>query len=190
MKLQTVSLQDAVLLQKMILNQLDVFTGRVELLEQGVNSECGPLCLGIDQEKRFVVLLSSLHEEDAILVKALGQLSWVVRHQPLLARLYSQRGVAPSKTPRVILISPSFSKAMHEAVAYVDFDLELYQYRVLELNHERVLLFDRILIPGRTVPSVQSSLPATAPPDPSRSVELTEAEKRFFEASSPTDLPA
>lgn len=188
MKLHRISLPDGAVLQKLVLAQLSDFTGRVELLDQGLSSESGPLCLGIDEERRFVLLISTVADDDAIFVKALGRLSWVVRHQSLLARLYAKREVESSKIPRVILIAPSFSTALREAAVFVGLDMELYQYRALELNNEKALLLDPILVSGRKI--IQPTVPIPAvPPDPSSHGQLTDAERDFFEEPPPKSLP-
>lgn len=181
-------MEDGDVLQKLILAQLSDFAGKTELLDQGLSSESGPLCLGMDEERRFVLLISTVREDDALFVKAVGQLGWIVRHQTLLARLYAKRGVDASKSPRILLIAPSFSTALSEAAAFVGLDIELHQYRALELNRETALLFDPVWIPERK--RSQPPAPVVAPPvDSASPAGLTDAERQFFEASPPKGQP-
>lgn len=189
MKLHRVSLHDPAVLQNMILTQLDDLTGGLELLESGLSSESGPLCLAIDQDRCFVLLISTLHEDDAILVRALGQIGWLNRHRSLLVQLFSKRGAESSQSPRVVLITPGFSSVFQEAVALTGLDIELYQYRVLEFEHQQTLLLDPVGVPRRRAgpPAVPVSV---IPPDPSSCIALTDAERNFFQGAFPKSLPA
>lgn len=188
MKLHRISLHDPAALQKMILTQLDDLTGELELLESGLSSESGPLCLAIDQDRRFVLLISTVQEDDAILVRALGQIGWLNRHQSLLVRLFSKRGMESSQSPRVVLIAPGFSSVFQEAVSLVGLDIELYQYRALEFERQQALLLDPVGIPRRRAGQPAVSVSAV-PSDPSSRIALTDAERNFFEGASPKSLP-
>jgi hypothetical protein len=187
MKLHRVFLQDNAVLQKMILAQLDDLGEEIELLESGLSSESGPLCLAIDEEGRFVLLIPTVQEDDAILVKALGQMSWLNRHQSLLARLFSKRGVESSQSPRVVLIAPGFSSVFQEAVAMTGLDIELYQYRALEFERQQTLLLDPVGVPRRRAGQPAASV-SVIPLDPSSRIALTDAERNFFEGASPKSL--
>jgi hypothetical protein len=188
MKLQRIVLQDNTVLQKLVLAQLQDLAGKVEALEEDFGSPSGPLCLGVEEERRFVLLISSVVEDDSILLKALGQLNWVVRHHSLLVRLFNKSGGEFSPSPRAILIAPSFSETLRETVPFIAFDIELYEYRAVELNHERALLLDPVLFSGRKMASPPASFsPVTK--DPSSKVQLTDTERKFFEGFFPRSLP-
>ena len=188
MKLNRISLPDNAALQKMILAQLDELPGGIELLESGLSSESGPLCLATDQERHFVLLISSVQEDDAILVKALGQIGWLNRHQTLLVRLFSKRGLESSRSTRLVIVAPAFSTVLQEAVALVGLDIELYQYRALEIERQQTLLLDPVWVPRRSAGQPNISVPGKSPNAPS-SMALTDAEQNFFESASPRSLP-
>ncbi len=188
MKLQRIFLQDNAVLQKLILAQLHELAGGIELLESGLSSESGPLCLGIDEERRFVLLISTVQEEDAMLVKALGQMSWLNRYQSLLARLFSKRGVESSQSPRAVLIAPAFSSVLQNAVALVGLDIELFQYRAVEFEQQTMLLFDPVWVLRRKAGQPAVSVSAN-PSDLSSRSALTDAERNFLENPSPKSLP-
>ena len=188
MKLHRISVQDNAVLQQLILAQLHELAGGIELLEPGLSSESGPLCLAMDEERRFVLLISSIQEEDVMLVQALGQMSWLNKHQSLLARLFSNRGLESSQSPRAVLIAPAFSSVIQDAVALVGLDIELYQYRALEFERQKTLLLDPVWVPRRKAAPPVVSVPAM-PLDPSSRTALTESERNFFEGASPKSLP-
>jgi len=188
MKLQRIVLQDNAALQKLVLAQLQDLAGKIELLEGDLGSPSGPLCLGVEEDRRFVLLISSIVEDDAILLKALGQLNWVVRHHSLLVRLFNKPGGEFSPSPRAILIAPSFSATLRETVPFIAFDIEFYEYRAVEWNHERALLLDPVLFSGRkmTTPTTSGSPDIK---DSSSKVQLTDTERKFFEGFFPRSLP-
>jgi len=188
MKLQRIILQDNTALQKLVLAQLQDLSGKIELLEEDLGSSSGPLCLGLDEERRFVVLISEIVEDDSLLLKALGQLNWVIRHYSLLVRLFHKPEGESLPSPRAILIAPSFSATLRETIPFIAFDIELYEYRAVEMNHERALLLDPVLSSGRkmTSPTASGSLD---PKVSSSKVHLTDTERKFFEGFFPKSLP-
>ncbi|HUK55316.1 MAG TPA: hypothetical protein VLY20_01505 [Nitrospiria bacterium] len=188
MKLQRIVLQDSAILQKLMLAQLGDFPGQIELLEENFNFETGSICIGIDKARRFVLLVPSLVENDAILLKALGQLSWLVRQHPLLVRIFSRPGAEFAPSPRAILVAPSFSATLREALAFIGIDIELYEYRAVELNQEQALLFDSVPIPDRKITAPIGSV-APRLQDPHSQVQLTDTERKFFEGFFPKSLP-
>ncbi|HTN42954.1 MAG TPA: hypothetical protein VMN77_04065 [Nitrospiria bacterium] len=188
MKLQRIVLQDNAALEKLLLAQLQDLGGKIDLLERELGSDAGPLCLGVDEERRFVLLIFSIAEDDALLIKTLGQLKWVIRHHPLLARLFNKPGVEFSPSPRAILVAPSFTTTLQESIAFIAFDIELYEYRAVELNHERALLLDPVSFTGRKSNSPAASV-SSASQDPSSKAQLTDTERKFFEGFFPKSLP-
>jgi hypothetical protein len=188
MKLHRISVQDNTVLQTMVLSQLQDLAGGIELLEPGLSSEAGPLCLAIDPERHFVLLIPVVHEEDALLVRALAQMSWVHRHQSLLVRLFPKRGLEPARPTRAVLIAPGFSAALQQAVSLINLDVELVQYRALEFGQQKMLMFEPVGVPRRkAVPAVAAA--PVLPLDSRSHMALSDAERDFFEGASPKSLP-
>ena len=189
MKLQPFTLRDKTLLGEMILKQLEGLKGQIELLEQALSSEYGPLCLGFDRDGRYVMLIFSIDEDDSMVVEALAQLGWMTRNRSLMERLYSRKWNPSSASPRIILIAPSFSRASQEAVGYIEPEIEFYRFRALEVNQEQVLLLDPVKRSEPLSPEPAPSQCATPLPGLT-AVELSKAERRFFEKPSRSSLPA
>jgi len=188
MKLHRISIQDGTVLKTMVLAQLQDLTGGIELLEPGLSSESGPLCLGIDQERHFVLLFPVIHEDDTLLVKALAQMSWLHRHQSLLVRLFPKREIDPARPSRSVLIAPGFSTAFQQAVSLINLNIEMVQYRALEIDQQKMLLFEPVGAPRRK--SAPAAAVSTVKPPGSRSrIALSDAERNFFEGASPKSLP-
>lgn len=188
MKLQRILLQDGALLQKLVLSQLHDLDGKIDLLDTHLSSEAGPLCLGIDEDRRFVLLISTVKEDDSILVKVLGQLNWVARYHSLLARAFSNPGGVPPPPPRAVLVAPSFSSVFKEAVTFLGLDIELHQFHALEFDRQMTLLFDPVRVSHRS--KAQPTISAPVRPTASSSqIELTDEERSFFEESVSKNLP-
>jgi hypothetical protein len=136
-----------------------------------------------------VLLVSTVQEDDSILVKALGQIGWLNRHQALLVRLFSKHGVESTQCARVVLVAPAFSSIMQEAVVSAGLDIELYQFHALEFERHQTLLLDSVGGGRRRAVQSAAFIPAM-PPDPSLGIALTEAERKFFEDASPKNPPA
>jgi hypothetical protein len=187
LKLQRISLSDPLLLRKLVLDQINELPGRVELLEENLTSESGPLCLGIDEESRLVLIHTTVHEDTAILVKVLSQMKWMVRYHALLSRAFSNQGATSSQSPRAVLIAPSFSIPLMDAVAYTGADIELHRYQALEIDRQTALLLDPVWIPQirKNKPAVPIS---STPPSVSSRIELTNEERNFFEGPPPKNL--
>lgn len=187
MKLQRISLSDPLLLRKLVLDQIVELPGRVELLEEDLASESGSLCLGIDEERRFVLIHTTVHEDTAILAKVLGQMKWMVRNHALLSRAFSGQGAASPHSPRVVWIAPSFSTPLMDAVAYTGADIELHRYQALEIDRQTALLLDPVWIPQARKSKPAVPISAVSPSVSSR-IELTNEERNFFEGSPPNNL--
>jgi hypothetical protein len=187
LKLQRISLTDPLLLRKLVLDQINELPGRVELLEENLASESGPLCLGIDEERRLVLIHTTVHEDTAILVRVLSQMKWMVRSHALLSRVFSNQGVASPQTPRAVLIAPSFSTPFMDAVTYTGADIELHRYQALEIDRQTALLLDPVWIPQDRKPKPAVPISTVAPSVSSR-IELTNEERSFFEGSPPKNL--
>lgn len=188
MKIHPVSIQDIGLLEKLVLEQLETFSGSVELIEQGLSTEYGPLSLGIDRWGRPVLFVTSLSEDEGLIVKATAQAGWIVRYHSLVSRLFRPRELDFSKPPRIILLAPSYSKASREAASALKMEIELYQYRVVEFRQERGILLDPVAVPESKPSPVANPTAANAaefppPRDLPPSVELTDSERQFFEGS-------
>lgn len=183
MNLHEISIQDRSALEKLILSNLGALSGEIEILESGLMSEHGLVCLAVDKNRRCLLLSFSTEEDDSLLVRALGQLSWIAEHRPLLTRVFCSTGVDFEQCPKIILISPAFSKALLEAPAYLNIDVNLYRFRALKSDREQAILFEAV--PPISRKPAFSFEPAPAydrPGDSSKSVQLTEMERRFFES--------
>jgi hypothetical protein len=185
-KFRAIPIEDSSLLQELVIQQIDSIEGQVEVLEIGINTEWGPLILGVDREGRLVLLLVNVIQEDALLSRLIGIYNWISRNMPLIGRFYEKRGLDSTRNTRMIAISPGFSQAIRDGLTYLAFMVELYVYRGLEINGERGILLEPL---GSSIPRLATSTqPAPVKvSDPSQELSkafhLTDAEIRFLKGS-------
>jgi len=70
----------------------------------------------------------------------------------------------------------------------INLDIELVQYRALEVEQQKMLLFEPVGIPRRKAGPAVAAAPVL-PLDSHSLIALSDAERNFFEGSSPKSLP-
>jgi hypothetical protein len=179
-KLQVVPIDDPTVLQQLVVQQIDLIEGQVQVIEVSITTEWGLIALGCDRERRLVVLHSDVIRDENLLHCLIGVYTWIKRVLPFVSRFYAQRGLDGSKVPRIVAIAPGFSETVQESLAYLSFSVEPYTYQGVAISGERGIVLQSLR------PQVQKPKPVT---EPERSEvflntsHLTEAEVRFFEES-------
>ncbi|MFQ5542291.1 MAG: hypothetical protein ACE5E2_05630 [Candidatus Binatia bacterium] len=180
MKLQVFPIGDPTVLQQLVIQQIDLIEGQVQVIEVSIATEWGMIALGFDRERRLVVLHSDVIPDENLLPRLIGVYTWITRILPLVSRLYAQRGLDGSKVPRIVTIAPGFSETVQEGLAYLSFSVEPYTYQGVAISGERGIVLQSLR------PQVQKT-EAAAEPERSEvflnTPHLTEAEVRFFEES-------
>ena len=185
MKIRIVPVEDLSILQDLVMNHLDAIAGQVRVLETDIQTESGPVILGLDSERRLVVLVMALLKEEDLLSRLMGVYGWVIQNLSLLCRFYAKRGLDGTRDPRIMVIAPWFPQTILNGLAHLSFNVELYLYRGLEVNGERALLLEAIAGPV-PAPEVEVPTEQTTPQDFLKATELTEEEMRFFQESRPS----
>ena len=181
MKLRVVPINDASNLQELVLRQIDLIDGEIQILEIGVNTEWGPVILALDQEGRLVILVSTIIQEDFLLSRFIGLYGWVSKNMGLLSRFYSKRGLDSTRSPRVISVSPGYSNTIREGISFLTFTVELYTWRGLEVNGERTVLLERLGGPASSPKLAEGYEP---PSVLLKASQLSDAEIRYFKQSN------
>lgn len=177
MKLRIVPITDLSVLQELVLQQMSVIEGQVQVIDIGITTDWGPLMLALDQKGRLVVVLISAQQEENLLSRLIGIYGWSSQNLPLLSRCYDERGLDGAKLPRVVVIAPEFSRAVMDGLSCLVFTVEPFRYRVIEINSGRSLLLEplecQVLMPNCEKESDNSQALLKAS-------HLTGAELRFF----------
>lgn len=181
MKIRVIPIDDSTILQHLVIQQIGLIEGQVQVIEIGINTEWGPIILGCDQERSLVVLLLDVIRDENLLPRLIGVYAWITRVMPLVGRFYAQRRLDGTKAPRIVSIAPGFSQTVQDSLVYLAFMVEPYTYRGVDINGEFGILLQSLRPQVKRSGSAAESEHADTILNASH---LTEAEIRFFEEPS------
>lgn len=69
MKLRMISIRDPALLQELVIQQIDLIEGQVQVMEVGIYTEWGQVIIGQDKKGRLVALLLDLIQDETLLLR-------------------------------------------------------------------------------------------------------------------------
>lgn len=103
--------------------------------------------VGVDSEKRLVLIQVEALAADRILSALLSRLDWAWEHLETIARMYPDHGIDCSRLPRVVVIAPEFSPALKRSMSYLTYrvSISLYAYRYLQTDAGKGLLFELLM---------------------------------------------
>jgi hypothetical protein len=103
--------------------------------------------VGVDSEKRLVLIQVEALAADRILSALLSRLDWAWEHLEAIARMYPDHGIDCSRLPRVVVIAPEFSPALKRSMSYLTYrvSISLYAYRYLQTDAGKGLLLEPVL---------------------------------------------
>jgi hypothetical protein len=103
--------------------------------------------VGVDSEKRLVLIQVEALAADRILSALLSRLDWAWEHLETIARMYPDHGIDCSRLPRVLVIAPEFSPALKRSMSYLTYrvSISLYAYRYLQTDAGKGLLLELLL---------------------------------------------
>jgi hypothetical protein len=103
--------------------------------------------VGVDSEKRLVLIQVEALAADRILSGLLSRLDWAWEHLETIARMYPDHGIDCSRLPRVLVIAPEFSPALKRSMSYLTYrvSINLYAYRYLQTDAGKGLLLELLM---------------------------------------------
>ncbi len=138
-RLEEENIEEERILEDVVKNSTESVEKGLKFLERQVPAGAVKIdILAVDASGTLCVLELKVAEDDRSLVQGLQYVEWVGQSADRLANFYYKEPevkIDPSKTPRLILVAPSFSAALISAVKYVDRGLcpvELKQYHYLK----------------------------------------------------------
>ena len=144
----------------------DLIRQAPELIEDGLRyidhqrpTDRGPLdVLMVDSGGALVVAELKVVEEPDILWQGIDYYDWVTRNLEGLARAYSQHGVSPTETPRLMLVAPSFSVSVLNRCRWIDIPISLFAYSCLQFDDDSspTPVFSDVEIPSTPSPATES----------------------------------
>lgn len=106
--------------------------------------------LFVDRGNSIVAAELNIMEDDNLLLQGLDYFNYVTTNIEALARIYKNDGIDPSKSIRLMLISPGFSQTLTNRCRYIDANISLYTYKCIQFDgrDEVIPIFSQTSIPA------------------------------------------
>ena len=106
--------------------------------------------LFVDRGNSIVAAGLNIVEDDNMLLQGLDYYNYVANNIEALAHIYKNNGIDPSKSIRLILISPGFSQTLTNRCRYIDANISLYTYKCIKFDgsDEVIPIFSETSIPA------------------------------------------
>lgn len=103
--------------------------------------------MAVDSEKRPVLINLAIEPEEDMLLSAIDAHGWFSENIDILKRMYPVLSKDLQKTPRVFILASHFPDTFKKRIRYLlSMKLELIEYKYLEVNESKGLLFDSVRI--------------------------------------------
>jgi hypothetical protein len=107
---------------------------------------CGAIDLmAVDRANQLTIIDFETSPSDALLVRGMGHVDWIVRNVPVVRRMYTGRTINFSALPRLLLLAPEFSPVSRRIVRFIAGPkIELVRYQLVHAGQGLGILFDRL----------------------------------------------
>jgi hypothetical protein len=107
---------------------------------------CGDMdLLCLDRASQLTVIDFDVETAEALLMRGLSHVDWVVRNLPLVRRMYAGRAINFSAIPRLLLLAPEFTPPLlRVAHAVSNTTVDCVKYHVVQLPNGFGILFERL----------------------------------------------
>lgn len=101
--------------------------------------------LAVDTANRLVVIDVEIAPSDDLLLRGLAGVDWLVRHLPMLRHIYSAWAIDFSRQPRLVLVAPSCSSLLINAVrSLAGPDIACFRYRSVKISAGTGIFFEQV----------------------------------------------
>lgn len=113
----------------------------------GKKGEPGWDLVGVDGERRLVLVDVEAFTADKILSQLLSRLDWAWEHLDAVARMYPSYTIDCDRLPRIFVVAPDFSPALKKSMTYLNYrvSISLYTYRYLQTDAGKGLLIEQLM---------------------------------------------
>jgi hypothetical protein len=141
-------------LEDLLVDNPDAIERGMKILGRQIQTDTGYLdILAVDEDGVLTVIELKNEVDDGQLAQGLRYYDWVRTNIQWLAKNFKE--VDADEIPRLILIAPSFSENLQRIAKYVNINLDLIEYHVVQLpNGEKGVLCHRIEIGGPPEPPI------------------------------------
>jgi len=104
--------------------------------------------VGIDKDKRLVLISVELRYTDKILYQILNRLDWAWEHIENITKMHSSYEINDDQIPRVIIVAPSYSPFFKKSITYLTYRIRinLFTYTYLVSNAGKGLFLEPVEI--------------------------------------------
>lgn len=90
--------------------------------------------VGVDKDKRMVLIGVELHYTDKMLYHLVNRVDWAWEHIDNIAGMYPSCGIKKDQMPRAIIIAPSYAPSFKKSITYLTYRIRvnLFTYAYLE----------------------------------------------------------
>jgi len=102
--------------------------------------------IGVDKEKRLVLIDIELHYTDKILYQILNRLDWAWEHIENITKMHPSYEINDKQMPRVIIVAPSYSPFFKKSISYLNYKIiiNIFSYAYLENNAGKSLFLESV----------------------------------------------
>lgn len=92
--------------------------------------------VGVDGDKRMVLIGVALHYTDKMLYHLVNQVDWAWEHIDNIARMYPSCGINKDQIPRAIIIAPSYAPSFKKCITYLTYRIKVNLFTYAYLEHD------------------------------------------------------
>ena len=122
-------------------NHLEIVGGNL-----GTRGEVKWDLVGVDKDRRMVLIGVELRYTDKILYHIVNRLDWAWESIDNITRMYPSCGINRNQIPRAIIIAPSFPPSFRKSITYLNYRIRvnLFTYAYLESDAGKGLLLESV----------------------------------------------
>jgi hypothetical protein len=143
-----------------------------------------------DENGQLVIMQLSVNEDDNILLQGIQSLDYVQKFRSFLKATYNKHKIDDNEKPRLILIAPSFSGALRNAVEAMKggMRVDLYEWEYLKLGDHKGLRLQSLFAwkPSESVREVKDDKQS----EKKREVKPAKKKEPELEAEKEEDIKA
>lgn len=133
MKLKRISLGEREELEPIILNNPEVIEEGLRIITHQLMTDTGPLdILAVDSDGCLVISELKIEAVDEHIDQGLRYYDWCSQNIAWIAQAYKSYSINLDLSPRLVLVSPSFTENVKRIAKYINVDLQLFEYVALQ----------------------------------------------------------
>ena len=101
--------------------------------------------LALDRLNQLTIIDMDENPNDSLLLRGFGHFDWIVRHIPIIRRMYQEQMIDFSLQPRLILVAPEFSPLLRSAARHArSLQIDCLKYHTIALAGGSGIFFEHV----------------------------------------------